>query len=538
MGMMRNFFAAGFAVAALAVTLALAMCSISWTRRTAAASAQVGNKAAPSGQAGNAATTPGQAIRLHPKNAHYFLFRGKAVALVTSGEHYGAVINGDFDYGRYLAALAGEGLNFTRIFGGSYVEAPGKSFGILRNDLAPAAGRYIAPWVRSDVAGYAGGGNKFDLERWDAEYFRRLQEFLKGAEERGIVVEISLFSSHYGELHWNLSALNPANNVNMKDGGITDYKKLHTLENGDALAYQERYTRKLVREANGFDNVIFEIQNEPWADRPAAVGAIGLVNPMLQGAARDRFPNATELADELSLAWQAKVAEWITSEEAGLPNEHLNGHLIAQNVSNFRFPIRRLLPGVSTANFHYADADAAAWNYGLEKAISCDETGFMGRDDELYRREAWNFMLAGGGIFDGLDYSFSVGHEDGTDTEVNGPGGGSAALRHQLRALSEFLQSFDLAELRPDARAVRHSTGTVARVLSNPGREYAMYFDGDGPTEVTLDLPEGRYLGEWMNVRTGRVERSEDVRGGRGVVVVESPAFVNGIALRVKRAER
>ena len=490
--------------------------------------------AAASGRAGSAATSPAQPIRLHPKNPHYFLFRGKAVALITSGEHYGAVLNGDFDYGRYLAALAAEGLNFTRIFGGSYVEVPGRSFGILRNDLAPGPGRYIAPWARSDAAGYAGGGNKFDLERWDAEYFRRLHEFLAGAGERGIVVEISLFSSHYGELQWNLSALNPANNVNMGGAGTTDYKKLHTLENGSALAYQERYTRKLVREANAFDNVIFEIQNEPWADRPAAVGAVGLVNPMLQTPARDRFPNTVELADALSLAWQGKVAEWITSEEAALPNKHL----IAQNISNFRFPIRELLPGVSIANFHYADAEAAAWNYGLHKPTSCDETGFMGRNDESYRREAWNFMLAGGGIFDGLDYSFSVGHEDGTDTEANGPGGGSAALRHQLHVLREFLQSFDLAELYPDTRAVRHSTGTVARVLSNAGREYAMYFDGDGPTEVTLDLPEGRYLGEWVNVRTGRVERSEDLRGGRGVVAVESPAFVNGIALRVKRAER
>jgi hypothetical protein len=26
-------------------------------------------------------------LRLHPANPHYFLFRGKAVALITSGEH-------------------------------------------------------------------------------------------------------------------------------------------------------------------------------------------------------------------------------------------------------------------------------------------------------------------------------------------------------------------------------------------------------------------------------------------------------------------
>src|ERR1039457_7627772 len=41
---------------------------------------------------------PAEPIRLHPKNPHYFLYRGKAVALITSGEHYGAVMNADFDY--------------------------------------------------------------------------------------------------------------------------------------------------------------------------------------------------------------------------------------------------------------------------------------------------------------------------------------------------------------------------------------------------------------------------------------------------------
>src|ERR1700741_1115392 len=85
-------------------------------------------------------------IRLHPKNPHYFLFRGKTAVLITSGEHYGAVMNADFDYRRYLATLAPDGMNYTRLFGGSYREQPGKSFGIQRNPMAPAPGRYLAPW--------------------------------------------------------------------------------------------------------------------------------------------------------------------------------------------------------------------------------------------------------------------------------------------------------------------------------------------------------------------------------------------------------
>jgi hypothetical protein len=475
------------------------------------------------------ATAIAEPIRLHPKNPHYFLFRGRAVALITSAEHYGAVINADFDYRRYLATLESDRLNYTRLFSGSYREIQGKSFGIKRNVLAPAPGRYVAPWARSETKGYEGGGNKFDLDRWDEGFFERYRDFLSEAAKRGIVVEVTLFSSHYQEAHWQVSALHPANNVNHTEA--IEWKKLHTLENGNLLAHQERYTRKLVREANPFDNVIFEIQNEPWSDRPVLAD---VVNPYLSLPARDRFPNSIDLADELSLAWQARVAEWIISEERLLANKHL----IAQNYCNFRLPVRNLAPGVSIVNFHYAYPEAVLLNYGLGKAIGYDETGFLSRDDDTYRRQAWNFMLSGGGIFNSLDYSFTIGHEDGTDSEPNGPGGGSPALRRQLRILSEFLNQLPLADLAPDRVTVKQAAGAYARVLSSPGREYAIYFDGNGPLEVRLELPAGKYLGDWLNTQTGKLERTENFRHSGGEKVLQTPGFQNGIALRLKRAGR
>ncbi len=484
----------------------------------------------PTAQAIPQASTPqaakSQPIRLHPTNPHYFLFRGKAVALITSGEHYGAVLNRDFDYHRYLATLEADGLNYTRLFTGSYVEVPAKSFGILHNDLAPEPGRFLAPWARSDTPDYAGGGNKFDLEKWDPEFFMRYRDFLAEAAKRGIIVEVTLFSAHYAEAQWQMSALNSANNINGTDA--IDWKKLNTLDNGKILAYQEKYTRKLVSEANGFDNVIFEIQNEPWSDRPLLTDVI---NPYLRPPARDSFPNSVDLPDELSMAWQARIVEWITQEESALPNRHL----IAQNYSNFRLPVRKLLPNVDVVNFHYAYPEAVLLNYDLGKAISYDETGFLGREDDAYRRQAWNFMLSGGSVFGALDYSFTIGHEDGSYSEPNGPGGGSPTLRHQLRVLSEFLQSFSLVDLRPDTHTVKHAAGTSARMLSNPGKQYAIYLDGNGPTELTLELPRGQYSCEWVNVKTGTIDQLEGFIHKGGKKLLTSPAFQNGIALRLKR---
>src|SRR5262245_3222631 len=91
-------------------------------------------------------------LSLHPDNPHYFLFRGKPTVLVTSAEHYGAVLNREFDCDKYLDELHRNGHNLTRTFTGVYCE-DAKAFGITRNTLAPADGKLLCPWARSNVPG-------------------------------------------------------------------------------------------------------------------------------------------------------------------------------------------------------------------------------------------------------------------------------------------------------------------------------------------------------------------------------------------------
>ena len=68
----------------------------------------------------------GQPVAVDPTNPHYLSFHGKPILLVTSAEHYGAVVNGEFDFTSYLDALAKYGLNYTRIYSGYLFEPMGK----------------------------------------------------------------------------------------------------------------------------------------------------------------------------------------------------------------------------------------------------------------------------------------------------------------------------------------------------------------------------------------------------------------------------
>jgi hypothetical protein len=117
------------------------------------------------------------------------------------------------------------------------------------------------------------------------------------------------------------------------------------------------------------------------------------------------------------------VASWISSEERGLAKKHLISH----NIGNFGMPVTVSHPAIDIYTFHYAFPYAVTLNYNLGKAIGLNETGFAGKSDDTYRRQAWRFMFSGGSLFNHLDYSFTVGHENGTDTSNTPAGTGCGA---------------------------------------------------------------------------------------------------------------
>ncbi len=382
-------------------------------------------------------------LSLHPDNPHYFLFRGQPTILITSAEHYGAVLNLDFDYVKYLDTLARDGLNHTRTFTGAVYVEPQGAFNIVRNTLAPAPHRYLAPWARGATPGYAGGGNQFDLTNWNKEYFARLKDFLTQAGKRGIIVELNLFSAIYGEAQWKFSPLNAANNIN--NLGAQKRQDVYTLDrSGALLAAQQRFVRKVVAELKDFDNLYYEICNEPWADN-------------------------------IPMEWQRHITDVITETEKSFAEKHL----ISLNLSNYAERVTNPHPAVSIWNFHYATPpDTVEWNYALNNVIGDNETGFRGTRDAPYRMEGWDFIIAGGGLFNSLDYSFSTESPDGTmPPQEPTPGGGSSALRQQLKTLRDFIYSFDFVRMKPDHSVLKSviAEGRTARVLSEPGKAYALY---------------------------------------------------------------
>jgi hypothetical protein len=264
--------------------------------------------------------------------------------------------------------------------------------------------------------------------------------------------------------------------------------------------------RRVVEVLKDFDNVYFEICNEPY------------------------FGGVTE-------AWQNRIASVIVETES----EFENKHLIAQNMANKSKKIENTNPHVSIFNFHYArPPTAVAENYHLNKVIGDDETGFAGEDRvRPYRTEGWDFISAGGAVYSNLDFSFAVGREDGS-AAINAPGGGGPELRKQLQILKTFVHELDFIRMKPDSSVIKSTLpkDIAVRALCEPGQTYAVYVNGNNLTAIAIELPTGRYKAEWVNTKTGEIDKSESLSHDGGICSLQAPKYTEDVALRIRAAKR
>jgi hypothetical protein len=463
-------------------------------------------------------------ISLHPDNPHYFLFRGKPTLLITSAEHYGAVINLDFDYIRYLDRLAEARLNYTRIYPGSLIEREGDF--CPGNMMAPRPGRLVLPWARSDRAGYELGGNKFDLDRWDDAYFARLDDFLRRCSERDIVVEICFFNCQYPK-NWSAQALHQ--NGNTQGVGSCDHLGFQTLRDKPLVERQVAYVQKLTRAVANYDNAILEICDEP----------------RLFGTPEPEYHE-----------WISYLIEKVREAESGLRHPHLVaqqmdcdldgpgdfsgdprvGVIVGQYIW---YPTPKQIGGMQLLDTQYHH----------EKVIELNETAYYpfwytGDREAASRVEAWEFVVGGGAGFNHLNGSFTVYNPDAKGDANNDKV--LASLTH-LRA---FMESFDFVKMRRDTTTVLAGVpvDAFARCLSEPGRQYAFYIHhsvvrepryvvrpGVYQESYVLDLPPADYTVEWVDPEQGHLVRREQIgRSGRHVVLA-TPPYVVDLALRIRR---
>ena len=482
-------------------------------------------------------------IRIHPENPKYFLFRGKPLVLLTATEHYGSVVNRPFDFRKYLADAADKKITLTRTF------VLFRELQSARNPyspMKPESPDYIAPYPRTGPGKALDGEPIYDLDEWNPEFFERLDSFLREASASGVVVELTLFSNTYGDSIW---ALNPLRAANNKQGvGDVAWQDYVSLRDRDLVERQLALARKVVRETHRYDNLYYEICNEPgggWAGH-ATLEEIDAWQEAIGNAVReelDRVGAKHLIAAQEAFTYKPKFEfpyrksyQWPLIQIVNvhpLPNTTYGGRSF--QLGNFMSKELMLSEVKDFCIATYGEPRPTVLDEDNAATMYRDMTGWT-----IHRKRAWTSLL-NGAHYDFIDFSVVVGRETGT-VESN------AKIRTWIRHLSEFIHSFDFVRARPLPDWLQHDMDmVVTSTMAVEGKDYICYLaDAREVTDtsvgepiagsVTFELPAGRYRLRLYSPTSGLYSPARALEGG-GENTVQLEPYQEDLVIRITNAE-
>ena len=500
-----------------------------------------------------------QPFRIHPRNPKLFEFRSKPRVLICATEHYGAVVNRPFDFERYLADAAEKGQTLTRLF---------PLFRALQGCNDPYSTckaetpDYIAPFRRVGPKRALDGEPQYDLRQWNPEFFDRLHRFLSLASEYGIVVEVTLLSNTYSDALWMLNPLHAKNNVNGLK--LVEWPDYNSQRHADLFEWQCTYIRKMVEETNRYDNVFYEICNEPCGSPSQKPGAFSPAEVNDWQRAIAKVIRQTDPQKHLIAGQEATTAEPLDKPTTSVPTVTFQGALY-----HFEHPADRAfhelpfdvvnmhpLPNISYGGKLYnmgefmmkelklrAVRDFCLATYAIPRPLNYDEdnsaTQYKDVDGwTVQRKRAWTTLFSGG-HYDMIDFSITIYTPTGTSESQR-------CIRTWMKHLSAFIHSVDLVRARPLPDLLREKPGaTLESVLAVTGEDYCIYLaderelDEPGAGEpisgnIVLNLPAGKFSMSCFSPVSGSYSPAIDLSGGKNLRV-SLPEFRDDIVVRFRR---
>jgi len=371
-------------------------------------------------------------LAVHPDNSNYFTYKGEPIMLISSTEHYSALVNRKFDYNIYLNALHNRGFNMAVVMSGIFLEPSGDS---QWEDL-------LLPWQRSNEPGFRYGGNKFDISTWDENYFDRLEDFVAKANEKDIFVKYIFFTPFFYDRKWLASPLHPENNINKEFAGIQANDVYNLDEHRGLLDLQKGLIDRVTDRLKKYPNIIYEIV----------------------------FDGGREWND---YAWYRHMWDYLHEQMGEVKKP------VSFNVGVIKNPVEDLFDNASLITYRFtADETMPITHiYGKELPILMGENTFDRGWEPFVRRHAYRAVLSGHGAYTHVDFTYNSRYPDGNNAPFPRPlWGGGTDIQMSLESLVKTINSCNFIKMRPNSSLVKSTDNLFeAAVLENPGEEYLAY---------------------------------------------------------------
>ncbi len=314
------------------------------------------------------------------------------------------------------------------------------------------------PYRRSNVAGAADGGNKFDLNQFDQNTFDSWGRIIEYARTKNVVVQLVIFDSWHTnkevkfdmpddtqEYGFKYDFYRGTNNINGIDA--VDILEWHGGDN-QVKNVQKNLIKKIVDEFSSYPNIIYEVSNE-------------------------NFYNT---------AWELELADYLSQYEE---QRRFSKHLV----------MPRDLP--MHTNAAHDKQDPSAYHKTLANYFIRDQPHVLDNDcgcdgnADYQRKMAWAALTAGAH----LDYFYDDLAFDPTllDTDTNTING-----MKYIGYTRKFIN-----DLGVDLRGMVPSDSLLSKgwAYAKPREEFIVYLIDGG--SVSIDELPSSYAAYWFNPRTG-----------------------------------
>ncbi len=411
---------------------------------------------------------PTNGIASYAENPFYFAYCAKPVLLLGGSSAPKGGLN---DEGMFLWSDVTASLDKLVSAGGNYTRC--LMSGRLRGE---------ALWP------FANTGGRFNLDRWDEDYWRCFESFLVETKKRGIVTDIELWATFdYARVPWTRNPFNPTNNRNYtaQETGLpaevnsapylSQNPFYHTVPDegkiSTVLKYQQRFVDKILSHTLRFNHVLYCMDNETaggsawgayWAryvrNAAAKAGKKVFITEMFESHDLDHasYRNVTD---------DPQTYDFIEISQ----NNHQSGQAHYDKIQVVR---QRIL---STPR-PLTDV----------KIYGSDGNGLFGTSREAAER-FWRDIFAG--------CASARFHEKHL--------GDSDLAQRMIRSARVVTSAFDLFHCAPHNELLTNRSPNQAYCLANPGKEYVVYFPTAGRVQLHTPGLEGSAGLRWYDIDHG-----------------------------------
>lgn len=448
---------------------------------------------------GTASAADADRIQPYEKNPYYWQYKGNPVLLI-GGSWQDNLFNHPVGLAEHLDLLVS--------VGGNYV----------RNTMSSRNQDNVFAFEEIE-------GGKYDLDRFNEEYWSRFENFLKLTHERDIIVQIEIWDphDHYRDREprggWSKHPFNPNNNINYtaeETGlltevrfGVTPHPSDHTffktvpaLENNEkVLHYQRAFVDRMLNHSLKYPNVIYTMNNE-----------IGELN-------------------EWGDYWAAHVQQ--RAKEAGVTvftadmrrnhNIRTEDHLhVYTNPELFNFlDISQVTGGKGQA--HYDDIAFVRELISDHPRPINNVKNYGAAKHGQHETEARFFRMYFAG---GASSRFHRPHpvETSNDHQAMTEWGLGLSPRAQtlIRAMRATADSFDIFRSAPRQDLLSDRDPNEAYLLAVTGEQYALYFPAEGSVNLDLSDAPSTFNLRWLDVDSVEWSDATTLQGG-GAVALTAP---------------